>query len=123
MGDAGDGEGERGGGRGAWERGGGTHFFSSFSRFPSHPTPPPILSPFTPAMQAGTGGSLLNSAAMLNVSADVMYLNSPEALVSQNLKSRFINDTEISESWRFTLILIEIVIPDRSCDKPKGSCV
>ena len=90
--------------------------FSLLSRVFQPPSPSPLPSPFTAAVQAGTGGSLLNSAAMLNISADVMYLNSPEALVSQNLKSRFINDTEISESWTFMLILIEIVIPDQSRD-------
>ena len=54
----------------------------------------PIPSPLTPAMQAGTEGRLLNSAAMLNISADVMYLNSPEALVSQKLRRRFVNNTD-----------------------------
>lgn len=82
------------------------------------PTPHLTPSPLTPAMQAGsgTGGNLLNSAAMLNISADVMYLNSPEALVSKKLMRSFINNTEMSESWRFALILIAIVIADQSCD-------
>lgn len=54
----------------------------------------PIPSLFTPAIQASTRGNLLTSAAMLNISAEVMYLKSSEAPVSQKLRRRSINDID-----------------------------